>query len=1663
MQNYGQQQPGYQRPGSVASFTGAAAPPPPPYGGQQGYQSAAPQAQSQWAAPAQNQPAQQQQQWNQPQQVAGGYNPGLYGAMPGAYSQGQQAPNQTSTVYPHQQQDMPPPPPPKPAGFAAAQEQQQQPNTQNWGQQPAYGAQQTSQSYQTPQQNTGFAQGQQGGHQNQGAQQQPYNTAAPPPPSQTPGGSYFPPTQTPQQGRPGSIYGADQAGVYSSPASAVAQQPPQSVLSPNEQQPAYIPPSLTGQGVQSYMPANTNPMPGVYIPPPPDIPAWQQAQHAPLQGGKKFKYTKPTVDPSFYAQGYQSVQPVQQQGQLGQQPVQPQQNPQQFGQPVQNQFQPQIQPQVQQQQVQFGQPAQNQFPQGQPQQQGQFGQPVQAQQNQYNQPVQQQTQLPQQTPPQYNQSQYGQPNQSPQQPQNQWQPTSVDQGFVQQQQGVPAPYNAQQPVQQQAWQPGHQAQGSIAGQQYPQGQGQEIQAPKPVGQSGSTPPGFINQPSPQSTPVSPLQHRQSVSYGSTQSQTGLGRTGSVSSIALGAIHAQRAGNRTSSPKPPPPKIPTPPPPRDDKSKYSALGMGGPSDWELPLFGPGEEIDDEELFAPKKETKQNETSHSDSVELPAAVPSPPPTQGDWPSPASQTAPLNLRGHDSYQPTPPKSGTPVPRPASEAPQQGFVMGDVPPTQQPQQGFVMGDAPPQQPQQSFLKGDAPPQQPQQSFVMGDALPPQQPQQSFVMGDAPPPQQPQRGFVMGDAPPQQSFVMGDATITPPKSTQTPQPAQQTQPPSAPPPATQQGFVVDDGGGWAAQSTPGTPAQAQQHRPANTSFVMGEGSWGTSEQTPTQATGGWGTQPSPAHVAELKAKDEAYERLKVDTEKGNADIRAELNKLSVALETAKKHADSERDVLIEQIDTLKATAAQAKIGTDASNREKTLEIERLKEDAEGKDDAIKEKEATIAELRKQLQDNNGAMVELRKQLEEKDSTIATFQQQLDAANAKEAPKPAPADLVPDIDPWYASSLERYIAMLRSEAFEPAVEDKIKAFTSFLKSESGIRGIEYYSAPPPAPAVQEHAPQHLEQNVGPSRGTSNASIDRRSLNVEVPPASQEPLEDDYEYSPGGRPRLKSTIKSDELIPNRQSFSMTGEPSVHSTTVYTPTSSQDEDFNKTPTPMQSPPEEQQQPVYKPYVPPSINQESSANLLHRQSMSFVPTAPVAPLHTSGSGKNIDEIFFDSNAPDSSTKAAGRPTASTSISSDVAVPPALFTSQTSVAAATPAPASSKDPLDALVDVVPDQVAISTNSELEGIRKKLSDFSSDFSFIQETTSTWERAAALARKKNDDARRKRQEESEANTDELFNDNQISYADIGAIEDEFKEKERELKAQEDRDEYKTYVESVFDKVYDDLQSQIKSLMDLYIEVETLVQTSVSGVKSLEGGDVVSTIESLKLLKELHGLIEARHEKVVLAVAERDRRYKKTEIQPLYAAGNISKMKNVEKHFENAEKQAVVRAKSEKMERVDGLVRVAEEVVVGAVGVEQGEIDRILAAIRDLHEKSDEELLTRARETLLALKGSSKSLLELFNSFEIELNAAVIETDIAQARAENAPADRIKDLEKEMAEGEKKAKDEFLRRVQVIDQDKEEIDRLIEEKGGKAVLSEEEEKKVRMQRALEEAKRRNGDL
>ncbi|KAH9878535.1 hypothetical protein IAQ61_001807 [Plenodomus lingam] len=787
----------------------------------------------------------------------------------------------------------------------------------------------------------------------------------------------------------------------------------------------------------------------------------------------------------------------------------------------------------------------------------------------------------------------------------------------------------------------------------------------------------------------------------------------------------------------------------------------------------------------------------------------------------------------------------------------------------------------------------------------------------------------------------------------------------------------------------------------------------GAYQQTPTQAPAHWNSHVNEQHKAELTAKDEALERLQLDTEKEKANLEAEIGKLKVELETTKSDAVDEVSQLRAELNALKITSEQVAAELATVNAEKDATIERMKEDAEGKEHNIDERDAIIANLRGQIE----------------------------AEKLKEIPKPTPADLIPDIDPWYIGSLERYIAMLRNEANEPQVEEKIKTFRAFCKAESEIRGINYYDAPPPAPSNISHMQQQLEQPV------------TEDLNVNIPRQPLQEDDDDYDFSPGGRPILKSFPC--QAAAGRASTQSQTNASSQSTTILTPTSSVEGDASKTP--VQCVAEEASQPQYKAYVP-AASVADCAPLRHRSASSFSSTPVLSS--SSGHSKGPDEIFFGAHN-ESRPKTNSRPTSSSD--SPVAIPaPLKFASSRPGSIAAP---SKQTPSDALRHLLPERlVPVTTSRFIDGARARFETVKSKAVSAEELTKAWEKSASLNRRKRDDARRKRQEENEEHNDDLFNNDEISYAEMNQREEAFKLEEARLKAQEDRDEYNSYVEVVFDPIFEALQVDIKTLAELRVEVESVLPTSVSGIQGMQSKDVPSPRECLELLRDIHELAERRHAAVFEAVMERDKRYKRTEVQPLYAAGQISKMKEVEKHFENAEKQAILQAKREKAERVAEFVKLTEEVVIDAVGIEQGEIDRIVTIVKEFEDgQGDAGLLGRAHDALISLKVSSKALLCLFNSLEISLNDSVLDAEIAQVQAQGGTAGRLQELENEKRAGAAKMTAEYERRIAVLEQDNDEIEQLILKKRGKTKVDEGQErgKEERLKAALEEAKRRNG--
>lgn len=763
---------------------------------------------------------------------------------------------------------------------------------------------------------------------------------------------------------------------------------------------------------------------------------------------------------------------------------------------------------------------------------------------------------------------------------------------------------------------------------------------------------------------------------------------------------------------------------------------------------------------------------------------------------------------------------------------------------------------------------------------------------------------------------------------------------------------------------------------------------------------------------------------------------------------------------------------------------------------------------------------------------------------------------PQPADLIPDLDPWYTGSLERYIAMLRLEANTTSVEDKIQTFTLFLKAESQVRGIDLAAMfqPMPAPVTTTEVP--LPQ---PVQGSALSCVPNTTQDLPYRPALTSPVtSSDYvvveqmaqeEYSPGGRPIVSSRLTKGQVAPSmndrqspqpERSMPITGEKPLGSgerrqnqsiSTEVTPASSPYKLFRGSTVPAVSEPAAQSiiltpttsasgedfprdgpeqehstaQPAYKPYTGgssediPRFDVEPSA----------VRPSPGHLASSSALRRKHEEIFFEE--PPASNSFFGRPapeqTSMPEQTSDAIRPYPSSPSVTQRGPQDPFPAddsiigspfgvqTSQDPISAIRAPSPEHAPITapsfhdsvTNILLESLSSTIvqnppphprlsvigasaSQLTSDYTYIASLTSTWEAGAAQLRSRLGSERRQRLEETEARNEELYNDNEIDYAEMNQLDEDFRTQEAAREAQEAKAEYQSYVDGVFGVVFGRLQRELGTLVPLSVEVEAmLAEQAVGGIVALsraeegKGAPPPTIVHALEILLLLNQKIEERHAKLAAAVADRDRRYKRTKVAPLYAAKKIAQMKQAERHFEQAEKQAVVKAAGEKELRVRRLMEVVDEAARRGVGDNQDDGERILELVREMGEQDGsgdsaewKEALEQARLVEMALAESSKALMRDFHTVEVETNNAEYASEVAKAKAEGADNDAFGRLETQKTAEDKKLEKEFQSRIKMIDEDLKDAEKVISEMEGM-------KGNHRMVKALEDAKRRNGEI
>ncbi|RPA95684.1 hypothetical protein L873DRAFT_1295381 [Choiromyces venosus 120613-1] len=1144
------------------------------------------------------------------------------------------------------------------------------------------------------------------------------------------------------------------------------------VQSPSESHVAYIPPSLSGAGVTAYQPVNTNPAPGVYVPPPPEnIPAWSTAQ--PDGPKKKFKYTPPVLHPEFggvpggsqyppnsQQQQYQQTQPQYPSSQSQQQAPPPPPPPPP---PVTSQQDNwQQQPQQQQQPGQYQQPAQQYEPQAQQQSQQHYEQQSQQQYGQQPQGFEQQAQAPPRTDPYHT-------NVPPTHPENQY-----NQKFdhLEQPQSTPTPPPTQAP----AASAYHSHFSQLQQQQH-----QRISSPTP-------PP-----PGPQRKNTIPPMTGSSVFSSAPSDISGWEHYGGAADDEVSLVSrpetpeiAEIGGTPTHAP-----------------SGYYNEQQGGNTGFVSPPS------------PPRKVTGLQQSQRPGSVVSgghapPGRVMTPQQQQQQWQQQQQQQQPQRIMTPQQHQ-----------------------------IHQPLQRIMTPQHQLQQPPQRIMT----PQHQQQHTPQ---LPPNRYQQSETHQWQH--QQQTQQHQQQQQPPSQQYEQQQ-----PQRIMTPQQQQQQPPP--PQPSSQSTYIEQVPGGW-PQDPPPQPPQPPVPLTA---------------QQPTQqnATQQPQYEYQQQHQPPQPPAQQSYEPAQTQQPAAPVQPEDEPNPLD-ALEQF--YADS----IHRFIDMIQAEVAA------------TSDEEKLRVFTE-----FMEKEYFIRGER-----YPNALGDIPSRQGSVFGGMKNFDGPASTQSAEKSPKISNKDVASDVSvaplfcgqhhhtPQNQPHPPNIPSPIHEVAYQTPKQDefnppeRVETYQAFRPGAAPPKPQQPLEDPPVGndsykafnPAVYSPPQQkptspasHQHQGYVPFRPNESASPPTKTVtpgNGAHAPYKAPPTKPGSRPASSGSDFVAYDAKRASTIDNRGAQSQSKRSSViynqpgRAQTMAPPGHGHPPEFGPpkpAPTVVDTAP-------YQAYV-------TSSEKYRSPTRAEAPNFPPEPQEKYP--KSSEEYFTPSQSVElDELKLGPTPT-----------PPILGLSTPST-------------VNALSTVLPANRShkVPSTAVLDGIKKTIAEVGEDFSFIEKINTAYADALKKRLQKLEEERRVRLEEHEEYTDRLFTHHEIGYGDVNDMDQTFNAEEAEKKAKEEEAEYEKYRDEVFQKVYDKIQEGIKGLMDKYFQTINSLQDAVLGKErwmKIEGLELTDLLEGLILLR---GYIERRHEKVQVAILERDRRYRKTVIQPLYASRNISKMKSMEKHFDESEKK-----------------------------------------------------------------------------------------------------------------------------------------------------------------------------
>lgn len=673
-----------------------------------------------------------------------------------------------------------------------------------------------------------------------------------------------------------------------------------------------------------------------------------------------------------------------------------------------------------------------------------------------------------------------------------------------------------------------------------------------------------------------------------------------------------------------------------------------------------------------------------------------------------------------------------------------------------------------------------------------------------------------------------------------------------------------------------------------------------------------------------------------------------------------------------------------------------------------------------------------------------------------------------PENYYGNLDAWGRASLSRYLSMLREEAGAKTDKEKLTIFMVFARRETRLRAVLYGLEEETAPVEDRNPRKHLakaltqrSQKALPAlppvgdppqpptihRDPEESSISQGDVNISDPeaersygvgtcPTSESPT-DEMQYSPGGRP-IVSRGQHNEAKPQKLAVELTLREKVSKvfTQVAGYTNSTSSPSLSAPILVSSEVLGSQKPAYVPFKYENHAGLTEHVLDHRStSRPYAALASVSPNKKSTIAKTLDD--------DEGIKAAAathdkdNQMQNVSKASEDVISPLESTEENGQTGDPPdLRRFVKADFDPLVAVLSFSETVPVDSpQLQDLNVAMDTFPDDFSFIHQSVVAWDVISKKERAIHERERHLRQGESERKIDALFDDNEIGYGDISELESEFKNSEAAKKADEDWGEYQTFVSSVFDAVWERLHYDIAQLTPLSTKCLQLVNDSLVGKDMFEASPEKSILApTMGLLLALHQKLEIRHQKAFEAVLERDRRLKKTEISPWYTLGNVTKVKQLEKQFDSAEKKAIVEFCEQRRDRANKLMDVLDTNTRRGVGANQDYMEAIMKSIRRIASgrafasmPSSEaglgvEEVNKAKRITTILTSSSEQIVQTFHVAEMLLNAADYEVSVGNAKLGNAGADTLVRLKEEKSKEDQKLMENLEHRLALIRED-----------------------------------------